>query len=115
MRGKFFDLSISRAGAVHSASSASWAAAEVVNGDLATEIQRLKQQPGKDILAQGGAGFAQSVAAYGLIDEYRLVVHPVVLGNGRSLFAQLPKPLDLELRATTLFRSDATANVYWPA
>jgi dihydrofolate reductase len=94
---------------------ASWAAAEVMSGDLATGITRLKQQPGKDILAQGGAGFAQSLVASGLIDEYRLVVHPVALGNGRSLFAQLPKPLDLQLRATTLFRSGTAAQVYWPA
>lgn len=95
--------------------SGNWAEAEVVNGDLATEIKRLKQQPGKDILAQGGASFAQSLVASGLIDEYRLVVHPVVLGSGLSLFAQLPKPLDLELRATTLFRSGAAAHVYRPA
>lgn len=96
------------------ASSGSWAEAEVVNGDLATEIGRLKQQPGKDILAHGGAGFAQSLAASDLIDEYRLVVHPVALGSGLPLFAQLPKPLHLELRATTLFRSGAVAQVYRP-
>lgn len=97
-----------------SASSGSWAEAEVVNGDLAAEIGRLKQQPGKDILAHGGAGFAQSLAASGLIDEYRLVVHPVALGSGLSLFARLPKPLHLELRATTLFRSGTVAQVYRP-
>lgn len=99
----------------HAASSESWAKAEVVNGDLTTEIRRLKQQPGKDILAHGGAGFAQSLAASGLIDEYRLVVHPVVLGVGLALFARLPKPLDLELRGTTLFRSGIAAHVYRPA
>jgi dihydrofolate reductase len=92
-----------------------WATAEVTNGDLTAEMTRLKQQPGMDILAQGGAGFAQSLAASGLIDEYRLVVHPVVLGAGLSLFAKLPKPLDLELRGTTLFRSGAAAHVYRPA
>ena len=92
-----------------------WAQAEVVNGDLATEIGRLKQQPGKDILAHGGADFAQSLAAAGLIDEYRLLVHPVALGKGLSLFGKLAKPLDLELRATTLFRSGGAALVYRPA
>lgn len=93
----------------------SWAEAEVINGDLATELARLKQQPGKDILAQGGAGFAQSLVASGLIDEYRLLVHPVVLGQGMPLFPPLPKPLDLQLRSTTLFRSGAMAQVFWPA
>jgi dihydrofolate reductase len=92
-----------------------WAEAQVVNGDLATQINRLKQQPGKDILAQGGASFAQSLVATGLIDEYRLVVHPVLLGKGLSLFDQLPAPLDLELRATTVFRSGTIAHVYTPA
>src|SRR5215217_7196540 len=79
--------------------AASWAEAEVANGDLTTEIERLKSQPGKDILAHGGAGFAQSLAAADLVDEYRLLVHPVALGSGLSLFGALPKPLDLELRA----------------
>jgi riboflavin biosynthesis pyrimidine reductase len=69
-----------------SPNAASWAEAQIANGDLATEIGRLKQQPGKDIVAHGGAGFAQSIARLGLIDEYRLVVHPVALGAGLSLF-----------------------------
>ena len=99
----------------HAASSESWAKAEVVNGDLTAEMTRLKQQPGKDILAHGGAAFAQSLAASGLVDEYRLVVHPVVLGAGLPLFAQLPNPLDLELRGITLFRSGIAAHVYRPA
>lgn len=104
----------SKASAV-SANVESWVEAEVVNGDLATAIVRLKQQPGKDIVAQGGAGFAQSLVASGLVDEYRLVVHPVVLGRGVPLFSQLPEPLDLELRGTTLFRSGVAAHVYRPA
>lgn len=99
---------------VHSPHAASWAEAEVIRGDLATEIQRLKQQPGKDILAHGGADFAQSLVAAGLVDEYRLVVHPVALGKGLSLFGKLPKPLDLELRSTTPFRSGTMAQVYRP-
>ncbi len=99
---------------VESPHAASWAEAEVIHGDLATEIARLKQQPGKDILAHGGADFAQHLVAAGLIDEYRLVVHPVALGQGLSLFSKLPKPLDLELQSTTVFRSGTTALVYRP-
>ena len=99
---------------VQSPHAASWAAAEVIHGDLATQSERLKRQPGKDILAHGGADFARSLVAAGVIDEYRLVVHPVVLGKGLSLFAGLPKPLDMELRSTTVFRSGTTALVYRP-
>lgn len=103
------------ASAAHAANLASWAAAEVITGDLAAGIQRLKEYPGPDILAHGGAGFAQRLVATGLIDEYRLVVHPVVLGKGLSLFGELSKPLDLELRSTTVFRSGTTGLVYRPA
>jgi dihydrofolate reductase len=93
----------------------SWGAAEVVTGDLATELARLKRAPGKDILVHGGVRFAQSVAASGLVDEFRFFVHPVALGQGQSIFAQLAKPLELELRNTTLFRSGVAAQVYFPA
>jgi len=61
----------------------SWAGPTVVRGDLAEEVVRLKGQPGNFILAHGGAKFARSLVASGLIDEYRLVVHPVVLGRGQ--------------------------------
>ena len=98
-----------------SAPAASWAEAQIANGDLATEIGRLKQQPGKDIVAHGGAGFAQSLARLGLIDEYRLVVHPVALGVGLPLFAELPMPLDLKLVGTSIFASGVVAQVYRPA
>src|SRR5262249_14605039 len=67
--------------------AASWAEAYIARGDLAAEITALKQQAGKDILAHGGAGFARSLVRLGLIDEYRLLVHPVVLGQGLPLFA----------------------------
>lgn len=98
-----------------SPNAASWAEAQIANGDLATEIERLKQQPGKDIVAHGGAGFAQSIARLGLIDEYRLVVHPAALGVGLPLFAELPKPVDLKLVSTSIFGSGAAAHVYRPA
>jgi dihydrofolate reductase len=95
--------------------AASWAEAQIANGDLATEIERLKQQPGRDILAHGGAGFAQSLARLGLIDEYRLVVHPVALGAGLPLLADLPAPLHLKLMSTSIFGSGVAVHVYQPA
>jgi dihydrofolate reductase len=97
------------------AGSGNWAEAEVMSGDLAAEITRLKEQSGKDIMVHGGVGFARSVVASGLVDEYRFLVHPVALGQGQSIFADLPKPLELELRSTTLFRSGVMAKVYQPA
>jgi dihydrofolate reductase len=97
------------------AGEGSWANPIVARGDLAAEIARLKAQPGKDILAHGGANFAQALAAHGLIDEYRLLVHPVALGKGLPLFSELSRPLDLRLVSATTFGSGAMALVYQPA
>ncbi|HEX9448658.1 MAG TPA: dihydrofolate reductase family protein [Dongiaceae bacterium] len=97
------------------ASAASWAATPVLSGDLATEINRLKQQPGKHILAHGGASFAQSLARLGLIDEYQLLIHPIALGRGLPLFSTLSTPLALRLVDSTPFSTGAVALVYRPA
>lgn len=93
----------------------SWAEPTVAGGDLAEEIRRLKVQPGGYILAHGGARFAQSLVASGLIDEYRLGIHPVALGQGQPLFCALRSPVDLRLVSMTPFASGAVAAVYQPA
>ena len=93
----------------------SWAEPTVARGDLAEEILRLKAQPGHYILAHGGARFAQSLVASGLIDEYRLGIHPVVLGQGQPLFSALRSPVDLRLVSMTPFASGAVAAVYQAA
>jgi dihydrofolate reductase len=90
----------------------SWTAARVAGGDLADEIARLKQEPGKDILAHGGAGFAQSLIEGGLVDEFRLAIHPVALGRGLPIFSRLAKPLDLELVEAKTFSRGAVAHIY---
>mgnify|MGYP001074091731 CR=1 FL=1 len=92
-----------------------WADTPILTGDLATEIKRLKQQPGKDILAHGGAGFARSLVKEGLIDEYQLMLHPVALGQGLPLFSTLAKPMDLKLVSSQAFETGAVAQVYRPA
>lgn len=94
------------------ATLASWTSARVAKGDLVAEIRGLKEDPGSYILAHGGAGFARSLAASGLIDEYRLLIHPVALGAGLSLFGTLPEPQHLRLLGTTAFESGAVASVY---
>lgn len=93
----------------------SWAEPTVANGDLVEEVLRLKEQPGNFILAHGGARFALSLVASGLIDEYRLGIHPVVLGQGQPLFSGLHSPVDLRLVSMTAFRSGALAAIYRPA
>ena len=71
---------------------------------LGEEVARLKAQDGKD-LSVGGAGLAGACAAMGLIDEYQLFVHPVVLGAGTRFFPALDDPIKLELVETRTFPS----------
>ena len=91
-----------------------WAKARVVTGELSDEIGRLKQEPGRDLLAHGGAGFARSLVACGAVDEYRLLIHPVALGRGLPLFSDLPRPVDLALVEARSFRGGAVAQIYRP-
>jgi dihydrofolate reductase len=90
----------------------SWNEPALASGDLAEEIGRLKDQSGEYILAHGGVRFARSLVAAGLVDEYRLAIHPVVLGQGQALFADLGKPTDLQLVSATTFASGAIGIVY---
>src|SRR5437868_737796 len=64
-----------------------WTGTVVVAGDLATEVRTLKAKPGKDLLLAGSAMLFNALMREGLIDLYRFMVHPVVLGTGRRLFA----------------------------
>ena len=93
----------------------SWREAYVASGDLADEIGRLKAEVGKPIVAHGGAAFVRSLVARNLIDEYALLVHPIALGKGLPIFADLPAPRPLKLVSSTAFPGGAAAQVYRPA
>jgi dihydrofolate reductase len=95
-------------------SAKTWDEAQVISGDLVQQISKLKAQPGKEILAHGGAGFAQSLVTTGLVDEYRLITHPVVLGKGLPLFSKQSVPLDLKLVEIKSFSTGTTAFTYRP-
>jgi dihydrofolate reductase len=89
-----------------------WGDTRFLADDLTDGIAMLKEEraPGF-LLAHGGARFARSLCRTGLIDEIRLLVHPVVLGDGERIF---PKPMDLEPVATTAFSGGAVAHVCRP-
>ena len=93
---------------------ASWSETRVARGDLAGEIAELKQQPGKDIMAHGGAAFVQALSGHGLIDEYRLAIQPVALGAGLPLFKDMPAALRLSLVEARRFETGAVGHVYRP-
>lgn len=76
----------------------------LVKGDIAEEVNKLKAAPGKDMNV-GGAGLASSFMQLGLIDEYQLYIHPVILGGGKPMFPQLRDKIDLQLVETRRFGS----------
>jgi dihydrofolate reductase len=86
---------------------------KILRGNLKDEIQKLKSEPGKSI-STGGVSFPSELLELGLIDEIRLVVHPVIAGSGRRLFdgASLKEKLDLKLVESHVFRSGAVALHY---
>jgi len=84
--------------------------ATIAAGDLAEAVTRLKhERPDGYLLAHGGARFARSLVETGLINEYRLIVHPVVLGAGERIFRA---PLTIEPVSTTVFSGGAVAYVF---
>ncbi|WIG59458.1 MAG: Dihydrofolate reductase [Ktedonobacterales bacterium] len=92
-----------------------WNNSRLATADPATEIARLKQQPGQNIVALGGARFAQSLVRLRLVDEYGLIVHPIILGGGLPLFKDLAEPLNLKLVNTATYATGAVQFTYVPA
>jgi dihydrofolate reductase len=94
----------------NSLASADWPETTIATGDLAQAVTPLKHEhSGGYLLAQGGTRFARSLVATGLIDEYRLVVHPVILGAGERLF---DGPLTIKPTSTIAFSRGAAAHVF---
>jgi dihydrofolate reductase len=85
--------------------------AQLVRGDLAKQVQQLKQQPGKGLFV-GGVMLARALTELGLIDEYEFIVHPRLAGHGPTLFAGLSKAIDLKLMSRQEFASGAVVLRY---
>jgi len=91
-----------------------WDNARPAKGTLAEEIDRLRHQSGKDMVMFGGAALAQSSMELGLIDEFKLVVSPIILGSGKPLFRRMKDRVDLKLADTRTFKSGAVLLSYVP-
>ncbi len=85
--------------------SAVQGAARLASGGVAEEIERLRAEPGEGDIAIGGATLAAEAAASGLIDEYRVMVYPVLVGGGIPYFPHRERRVDLELVETSAFSS----------
>ena len=82
-----------------------WNNTRLVKENAAEEVSKLKHQPGKDLFIFGSADLASTLTDLGLIDEYRIILNPVVLGSGRPLFQGVKDPLHLKLMKTRIFRN----------
>ena len=77
---------------------ASWGTTSVLRGDVVAEVTRLKEQPGGNLLVEGSAQLVQTLVAHDLVDEYRLMIFPIVLGAGKRMFpSSMPQPSTLEV------------------
>jgi dihydrofolate reductase len=94
---------------------AEWVNTQLMTGDVATELTTLKEQPGKDIAILGSSELTASLLHTGLLDEVRIMVNPVVLGAGKSVFRTAGERAELKLLKSTRFDSGNVLLYYQPA
>jgi dihydrofolate reductase len=93
---------------------ASWNNTKLLKGDLASEIRRIKKEPGEGMAILGSGSIVSQLAPEGLIDEYQVVVNPVVLGKGRTMFDGVKEKLNLKLTKTRAFGNGNVLLCYEP-
>jgi dihydrofolate reductase len=94
--------------------SLSWKNSTLIADLIPEEINTMKEQPGRDILVIGSANIVQQLTNSGLIDEYHLLLHPVILGEGKPLFKDLKERHDLDLIKTETFSNGVVLLQYQP-
>jgi dihydrofolate reductase len=93
---------------------ASWNNTKLVKGDLAAEVRKMKQEPGPDMAIMGSGSIVSQLAQEGLIDEYQIVVNPIVLGKGRTMFDSVAEKLTLKRTKTRAFGNGNVLLCYQP-
>ncbi len=94
---------------------ATWRNSTIMSGDVPAQVAKLKEQHDGDILVYGSAMLIDTLRQHGLIDEYRLMIHPVVVGSGKRLFKDGSVPADLELVESRPVGPDVIVLTYRPA
>ena len=92
-----------------------WTNTKLVKGDLATEVRKLKAESGPDIVILGSGGIVSQLAREGLIDEFQIVVNPVILGQGRTMFDRVTQRPTLKLTKSRAFANGNVVLNYEPA
>jgi dihydrofolate reductase len=91
-----------------------WENSHLIEGDVAESVAKLKQQPGQDLVMYGCHDLMHRLLEHDLIDEYRILVHPVLLGKGRSFLKDGAERVNLDLVDTTMIASGVTILTYQP-
>jgi dihydrofolate reductase len=92
----------------------SWNNTTLLKGDLTTEVRKLKQEAGPNMVIMGSGSVVAQLADAGLIDEYQIVLNPVVVGNGRTLFEGVKKKLPMKLAKSRAFGNGNVVLFYEP-
>ena len=92
-----------------------WQNSELIDGDTADDLRRRKNEPGKDISITGSATLVRSLLAAGVLDELRLLVHPIVVGHGKRLFGADGATVPLRLASSQTLDTGVQYLVYVPA
>jgi dihydrofolate reductase len=95
--------------------SSDWEGTQILSGDVVAAIRELKAQDGRELQVHGSGDLLQTLLANDLVDEWRLITFPVLLGSGRRLFAEGTRPGALELVRTRALAGGVTVSVYRPA
>ncbi len=99
----------------HTLKKADWANTIIVKSDLLEAVRKLKQQSGRNLVVLGSGSIVAQLAGAGLVDEYQIVVKPVALGRGRTLFAGVKENLALQLTGSRVFGDGSLVLNYGPA
>ena len=94
---------------------ATWSNTTIVRGDAATQLRQLKESVSGDLLVAGSGALVQLLTHHGLVDEYRLMVFPIVLGSGRRLFGEVAEPPVLDLGGVLKVGGGIVVLTYHPA
>lgn len=98
----------------HALESVEWKNSKLLKEINSKEIVKMKQEKGKNILVVGSASIVQQLTNLGLIDEYHLLVHPIVLGSGKPLFKNIKNRLSLKLVKAKTFKNGVVLLLYQP-
>jgi len=94
--------------------SADWPSSRLVNTNVREQVEQIKRETGKDLLVLGSPNLTVSLMNPGVVDELRIMVHPVALGSGKSAFHSMEGRLRLELLRSEVFASGSVPPCYRP-